>query len=195
MGRKLKEYSDDIRNRVIKKHLYKVPDREIARQMLLPHSSVNFMITYKETGSVQNKPRCGRERITTPMTDRLIVQRVLKDRRISAPKIKEETQPGLLVSISKETVRRRIREKGLNGRVARKKPLIKEHARQKRLDFGKRYGEMPVSFWDNVLWSDESKFNLFEADGKVMVRRKPSEAYRPECTVPTVKHGGGNVMV
>ncbi|GAV06828.1 hypothetical protein RvY_16749 [Ramazzottius varieornatus] len=60
MGRKLKGYSDDIRNRVIKKHLDKVLNREIARQMVLPHSSVNFMIKkYKETGSVQNKPRCG----------------------------------------------------------------------------------------------------------------------------------------
>ncbi|GAU94807.1 hypothetical protein RvY_06519 [Ramazzottius varieornatus] len=129
MGRKLKEYSDDIRNRVIKKHLDEVPNREIAWQMLLPHSSVDSMIKkYKETGSVQNKPRCGRERITTPMTDRLIVRRVLKDPRISAPKIKEEIHLGLFMSISKETVRRRIRKKGLNERVARKKPLIKEHA-------------------------------------------------------------------
>ncbi|GAV00347.1 hypothetical protein RvY_11210 [Ramazzottius varieornatus] len=39
---------------------------------------------------------------------------------------------GLLMSISKETVRRRSREKGLNGRLALKKPFFKEHARQKR---------------------------------------------------------------
>ena len=44
-----------------------------------------------------------------------------------------------------------------------------------------------------MLWSDESKFNLFESDGKVVVWRSPKEEFGPECIIPTVKHGGGNV--
>ena len=44
-----------------------------------------------------------------------------------------------------------------------------------------------------MLWSDESKFNLFGSDGKVVVWRSPKEEFGPECTIPTVKHGGGNV--
>ena len=44
-----------------------------------------------------------------------------------------------------------------------------------------------------MLWSDESKFNLFESDGKIVVRRSPKEECGPQCTIPTVKHGGGNV--
>lgn len=46
-----------------------------------------------------------------------------------------------------------------------------------------------------MLWSDESKFNLFGSDGQVLVRRRAGEAMNPACVVPTVKHGGGNIMV
>jgi hypothetical protein len=46
-----------------------------------------------------------------------------------------------------------------------------------------------------VIWSDESSFTLYLASGRVCVWRTPKEAYNPECLVPTVKHGGGSVMV
>ena len=45
------------------------------------------------------------------------------------------------------------------------------------------------------MWSDESKFNLFGSDGQVLVRRRAGEEMNPACVVPTVKHGGGNIMV
>jgi hypothetical protein len=47
-----------------------------------------------------------------------------------------------------------------------------------------------------VILSDES-FTLFLASGRVYIRRTDKEAYRynMECLVPTVKHGGGSVMV
>ncbi|CAM4746608.1 unnamed protein product [Rotaria magnacalcarata] len=55
--------------------------------------------------------------------------------------------------------------------------------------------EKPLNFWKNVVCSDESKFNLFGSDGKVMVWRTRHEEFDPKCTVPTVKHGGGSVMI
>ena len=44
-----------------------------------------------------------------------------------------------------------------------------------------------------MLWTDESKFNLFGSDGRVMIWRTPQEAFDPRCTVSIVKHGGRNV--
>ena len=46
-----------------------------------------------------------------------------------------------------------------------------------------------------MLWSNESRFTLFQNDGRVFVRRRPHEAYRNSCVVPTVKFGGGVVTV
>ena len=46
-----------------------------------------------------------------------------------------------------------------------------------------------------MLWTDESKFEVFGAKRKIHVRRKQTEKLIPDCIVPTVKHGGQSVMV
>ncbi len=46
-----------------------------------------------------------------------------------------------------------------------------------------------------MLWSDETKINLFGSDGVKRVWRQPGEEYKDKCVLPTVKHGGGSVMV
>ena len=52
-----------------------------------------------------------------------------------------------------------------------------------------------MDYWNNVLQSDEMKCNLFGSDGFKHVWRRPVEEYKDKCAMPTVKHGGGNVMV
>ncbi|GFU36386.1 transposable element Tc1 transposase [Trichonephila clavipes] len=55
--------------------------------------------------------------------------------------------------------------------------------------------ETPQQFWNEVIFSDESNFNIFDSDGRRMVWRKPNTSYHPKHTTPTVKHEGGSVMV
>jgi len=43
--------------------------------------------------------------------------------------------------------------------------------------------------------SNESLFTLVPTSGWVYVWRMPKEAYNPESLVPTVKCGGGSVMI
>ncbi len=52
-----------------------------------------------------------------------------------------------------------------------------------------------MDYWNHVLWSDETKINLFGSDGVTRVWRQPGEEYKDKCVLPTVKHGGGGVMV
>jgi hypothetical protein len=46
-----------------------------------------------------------------------------------------------------------------------------------------------------VIFSDESKFNIFEADGQIWCWRCPGEELYDRNLKKTVKHGGGKVMV
>lgn len=48
--------------------------------------------------------------------------------------------------------------------------------------------------WSKVHFSDKSKFNLFESDGKHYVRRQTGERLNPKCVKKSVK-SGGSVMV
>ncbi len=64
---------------------------------------------------------------------------------------------------------------------------------------GKQFAEdkqtKDMDYWNHVLWSDETKINLCGSDGVKRVWRQPSEEYKDKCVLPTVKHGGGSVMV
>ncbi|KAK1806450.1 hypothetical protein P4O66_004966, partial [Electrophorus voltai] len=51
------------------------------------------------------------------------------------------------------------------------------------------------SDWFKVLWSDETKIEVFGADHTRGVWREDGTAYEPKNTIPTVKHGGGNIML
>ncbi|CAF3688027.1 unnamed protein product [Rotaria socialis] len=170
--KKTKEYSNDLREVVIKHYLNGNNEREIAQSVLIPRTSVHYMIQkYKSTKCIGNIIGRGRKRKTTSHTDRNVKRKIKADRQQFV---------GVLVK-SVYTV------------VARKKPYVSKINRGKRLEYAVTYREKPLGFWNSVLWSEESKFNLFGSDGKIMVWRTTAEEFNPRCTVPTVKHGGGNV--
>ncbi|GFU71750.1 transposable element Tc1 transposase [Trichonephila clavipes] len=129
------------------------------------------------------------------ITERRVIHQVKIDPKISAPKIAASTSNTLGRSVSAEMVRRVLRRAGYNGRVARKRPLIGKRNRVKRLKFAKEQILKPQQFWNEVIFSDESMFNIFGSDGRRMVWRKPNTSHHPKHTIPTVKHGGGSVMV
>ena len=48
---------------------------------------------------------------------------------------------------------------------------------------------------DTIIWSDESRFKIFGNDGPIRVWRRAGERYNIENIAPSVKHGGGGIMV
>ena len=131
------------------------------------------MISTKKTKCVQNIIGRGRKRNTTVYLDRAIQRKIKADRRKSASSVKAVIKTEFGMIISEQTVRRRLHEAGFKGRVARKKSYVDKTNRMKRIQYAKKYREQPPCFWDQVLWTDESKFNLFGSDGRVMVWRTP----------------------
>ncbi len=46
-----------------------------------------------------------------------------------------------------------------------------------------------------VLWSDETKIKLFGINLTCRVWKRRNAAYDPKNTIPTIKHGGGNITL
>ena len=97
--------------------------------------------------------------------------------------------------ISKTVARRCLLNWGLKGRVAAKKPLLRRQNIVKRLAFAKEHVHWSNDQWAKVLFSDKSKFEIFGNKRRLFVRRFEGERFKKYCLQPTVKHGGGSVMV
>ena len=95
----------------------------------------------------------------------------------SASSIKHEATDELKIAMSSQTIRRRAHEFGLHGRVAGEKPYSNKTNWIKRLNDVKMHQDKGIAFWKHVLWSDESKYNLFVSDGRVKIWRTPKEEH------------------
>ena len=49
--------------------------------------------------------------------------------------------------------------------------------------------------WLKVMWSDETKIKLFGVNSTRRVWRNRDSDYEPKNTIPTVKQGGGSIML
>lgn len=84
---------------------------------------------------------------------------------------------------------------GIKQHTAKKVPFINNKNKKKRLEISYDFLLKPMTFWKKVIWSDETKINFFRSDGNVYVWRYDNEMYDEKCTIKTVKHGGGSIML
>uniref|UniRef100_A0A8C5PHZ7 Transposase n=1 Tax=Leptobrachium leishanense TaxID=445787 RepID=A0A8C5PHZ7_9ANUR len=71
-------------------------------------------------------------------------------------------------------------------------PSLNRVCRKTRLKFAKEHLD---HYWQNILWTDETKIELFGKNTQHYVWRKKGTAHQHQNLIPTVKHGGGSIMV
>ncbi|KAF7649132.1 hypothetical protein LDENG_00146420 [Lucifuga dentata] len=63
--------------------------------------------------------------------------------------------------VSKKTISNALNCHGLYARSPCKTPLLKKKHVEARLKFAAQHLDKPVKYWENIVWSDESKIELF----------------------------------
>ena len=188
----------NLRERIITLHLSGKSFRSIAILCACSVSSVSRIVNlWKTTGGVAERSRaaCGRKPSLSASDVRFLLVTAKRNRRKTVPQLTAEFNLGRLNPVSTNVVRKALKKVKLNGRVAARKPLLSKKNIKARLEWARKHVKWTKEQWYRVMWTDESKFELFGTKRRVYVRRFANERFRSYCLVPTVKHGGGSVMV
>ena len=196
MAPHVKELSEDLKRCIVALHEDCQGYKKIAYTLKLSCSTAAKIIQrFKSAGSTQNRSWVGRPKKLSARAERHIQMLSLKDLRRSAVNIAAEIEEVGDHSVSAQTTRRTLHQIGEHGCHPRRKPLLKMIHKKARKQFAEYMSTKHMDYWNHVLWSDEMKINLFGSDGFRHVWRRPGEEFKDKCVIPTVKHGGGNVMV
>uniref|UniRef100_A0A674DUC8 Uncharacterized protein n=1 Tax=Salmo trutta TaxID=8032 RepID=A0A674DUC8_SALTR len=190
---KSKEISQDLRKTIVDLHKSVSSLGAISKRLKVQCSSVQTIVRkYKHHGITQPLYHSGRRHTLAPRDECTLVRNVQINPRTTAnADLVKMLETGTKVSIS--TVKGVLFNR--KGRSARKKPLLQNRHKKAILRFATAHGDKDRIFWSNDIWSDEAKIELFGHNDHRYVWREKGEASKPKNTIPTVKHGGGSIML
>ena len=156
-----KQLSEGLKNRIIKFYKDGEGYKKLSSRLNIPVSTVrNIVKKWQERGTVKVKSRCGRPRKISERQMRSLVRNVTVKPQTTSKDLQQHLA-GMGVQVHRSTVQRALHQNELHGRVMRKKPFLRPQHKQNRLKFAKEHIDKPDAFWNNILWTDETKIELF----------------------------------
>ncbi|KAL0186721.1 hypothetical protein M9458_018391, partial [Cirrhinus mrigala] len=182
-----KELPEELRDRIVARHRSGQGYKKISAALKVPKSTVtSITLKWKTFGTTRTLPRAGRPAKLSYRGRRALVREVKKNPKITVAELQRCSRE-MGESCRKSTITAALHQSGLYGRVARRKPLLSARHMKAHMD--------SKMVRNKILWSDETKIELFGLNSKRYVWRKPGTAHHLSNTVPTVKHGGGSIML
>ncbi|KAK3517308.1 hypothetical protein QTP70_002953 [Hemibagrus guttatus] len=191
---KTKELSKDTRNKIVDLHQAGKTESAIGKQLGVKKSTVGAIIRKWETYKTTDLPRSGAPRKISPRGVKMITRTVSKNPRTTRGDLVNDLQRAG-TKVTKATISNTLCRQGLKSCSARRVPLLKPVHVRARLKFAREHLDDPEEDWENVIWSDETKIELFGKNSTCRVWRRKNAELHPKNTIPSVKHGGGNIIL
>ena len=155
----------------------------------IPFTTISsFIARFKRHNTVENKKRSSAPRKISPRLSNKLGRLINQNPMVTREEVLEDLNSSGY-SVTKRTISNEMLRNALNLRRPKKTPLLVKRHRYTRLKFVRQHKEKENSFWERVLWIDETKIELFGQN-----YRNHSNTV-PMNTVPTVKFGGGSIMI
>jgi transposase len=167
--------------------------REVSNKLKIGKSTVARIRNEAQLGPTTSK--IGRPRILSKTDETYCVQKVTRKRVSSAVKVTKDLENELGIKCNPETVRRVLRSRGLGAIEKPKKPMLKQRHVKARLAWCKAHEDWTMDDWKRVVWTDETKINRFNSDGRQWTWIRCNEELQNHHCKLTVKHGGGSIML
>ena len=170
-----------------------VDKKRIAEYFKMPTSTVSNVIKRMETATVRK--RQGRP----PKLDEQLLKKleefVNANRFLPLDKIASQFSAINEVNICKRTLSRYIKKLGIKSFKAAEKPFLREKNILKRTLWGIMHISFDLHKWSNVLFTDESTFNVRPIKYNVRCLRKEGKRLEFDCMRPTFTSGRKSVNV
>jgi len=150
---------------------------------------------YLMTNSVQDRPRSGRPEALSPREKRKVLFELKRGNSKTATSITKKLKTDHGIVVSRRTVSNVLHSFGYVAQEKKKKPRLTDRHKRARYQWAKKYSTWTVEEWKDVIWSDESKFNVVNSDGKEYHWTNNPSKITDQSVRPTVKFGGGSVMI
>jgi transposase len=141
----------------------------------VPRTIQHWITQFEEQGNLEDQPRSGRPPVSNAKTDESIVQ-FAQSTPFTTPRIIKHE---LDLKFSARTVRRRLDEAGLRGRVARVEYPFEQKHIDARIQFAQKYQSWTEDQWCKVLFMDETHI-LLGQHGRVWVQRPEDTEWMQE---------------
>ena len=169
--------------------------REISRKLNIAYTTIqNFVarrLKHEDTGREQGSGRF--PNLSFSQTNELIDLKEANN-LTSPAKLAGKLKEKLKIAVCGRTVRRYLKSAGYCAGKLACKPMLTKVQIERRRKICTEWSFKSDEYWNNVIFSDETKFNLKNSDGQQYVWKKPSERLLEKNICKTYKFGGGNVM-
>jgi transposase len=163
---------------IVTLHQLKWSHCNIAKELHCSENSVTLWVhRWEEERSLGDSERSGRPRCTPIQTDDEIIDYAEEKVNVVPRDIVRELQ----LPVCNRTVRRRLDEVDLHGRVQKEEYAYTDETIRRRISFAEGYFNWTEDDWSRVIFSDETHFPL-EHHGREYVQRPPGTALDPKYT-------------
>ena len=168
---KNKELSTFQRDENFGLHKGKHSQRDISKILNVPRTTIQSILkSWLGNNYTNDIPLSGRPRKLTNRDLRSLRTTLKKSRWATLSTITDQFNADVIPKrVSTKTISRRLHEMGCYARVPKRKPLISIRNKKRRLVFYQTQKLWDLSHWKNLIWSDESRFKLFNNDGRKKV--------------------------
>ncbi len=188
---KTKELSKDVRDKIVDLHKAGMGYKTIVTQLSEKVTTVGAIIhKWKKHKITVILLRTSAPCKTSPRGVSMTMRTVRNQPRTTQEDLVNDLKAAW-TSVTKKTIGNTLHREGLKSCSACKVPLLRKAPVQAHL---KSVNDSEEN-WVKVLWSDETKIHLFAINSTRRVWRRRNAAYDPKNTIPTTKHGGGNIML
>ncbi|GFV57029.1 transposable element Tcb2 transposase [Trichonephila clavipes] len=137
---------------------------------------------WTDEGRTAWKSGSGPRNVTSARDDRRLVRMAQTDHTASSRQLAAQWSTATGVSLCASSIRRRLLQRGLRTRIPLYRIPLTQNHRSLRLQWANVHRSWRAD-WQQVVFSDESRFNLWHHDGRIRVRRYAGERHIPECII------------